>query len=535
MAVRTNTGRGQSRRAVTGATAAATDSEGPGAPDWRLDLTTAILCGLVLLLPLMVGRRSAESIAMATLVLVAGSAVVAVLALLPGRRSGACLPWPSRGWWWFGGLFTATIVLQVLPSATLAHWFGPYPQVMLDSPVLAPGHWSPNPSATLLGWAGFVGLFVLAWVAGQLNRSRRMWLWLALLAAVLFQVLYGLIAQGLGASTVFGIWERAHSGFVQGSFSNRNLYAGYLAALWPLAAAIWWWPGVPFLSRVPLPVRFAGSLLTAAAVGVAVVATASRLGAVAGMVGIMVWLLLWRRQRGGWHGAARWLLYPGAAVVGLIMIWYGLTPLAERLVVTSAEESRLLIYQTMITDMPAAWWLPGVGLGGVEAAVRQVQPADVRGWYDHAHSDLLQWLLEMGVVGAVLLLAVVVAVLRSGLQRSEQPALYAGLAALCVVGLGDFSWHMPATQLVVALYLGTLLAGRQRRGGEDVPVATGRTAPAAPGRDQLPSGNAGSDREHPARPRLRAITRPALPSQPSPDRRQGNRHGSSEPGARGRR
>lgn len=467
---------------------------------WRLDLAAALIAGLVMVLPLMVGRRSAESIALASLVMVVVSAIAAWLVLMPGRR-GASLPGPTRGWWGFAGVFTAVIVLQVWPSTWLARTFGPYPQVMLDSPVFTPMHWSPNPSATLLGWASFAGLFVLAWITGQLDRQRRMWLWLALLVAALFQVLYGLIAQGLGAETVFGIWERAHTGFVQGSFSNRNLYAGFLAALWPLAMALWWWPGVPVLARLPLPVRFAGSLLSAAAIGVALVATASRLGAVAGLFGAMTWLLLWRRQRGGWHGPGRWLLYLGAGIVGLIMIWYGLTPLAERLVVTSAEESRLLVYSTMLADMPRSWWLTGVGLGGFEAAFRQVQPAELRGWYDHAHSDLLQWLLEMGVIGALLLAGLVVAVLRSGLQRSEQPALYAGLAALCVTGLGDFSWHMPATQLVAALFLGTLLAGRERAGFEQLPVA-----PALP----------------PVVPRSQADTQPArLPRAAARGRAQG--------------
>lgn len=484
---------------------------GPGSGSWRVDLGTGIIAGLVVLLPLMVGRRSAESMAMAILVLVAGSLVVAALTLLPGRRGRAVLPWPTRGWWWFAGLFTAVIVLQVLPSPWLARWLGPYPQAMLDSPVFTPRHWSPNPSATLLGWAGFVALFVLAWIAGQLDRRRRMWLWLALAAAALFQVVYGLTAQGLGATTVFGIWERAHTGFVQGSFSNRNLYAGYLAALWPLSIAIWWWPGVPLLSRLPLPGRFAGSVLAAASIGVALVATASRLGTVAGMVGAMTWLLLWRRQRGGWHGPVRWLLYLGAAAVGLLMVWYGLTPLAERLVVTSAEESRLLIYQTMLTEMPLSWWLSGVGLGGFEAAFRQVQPAQVSGWYDHAHSDLLQWLLEMGLVGAVLLAVVVVAVLRAGLQRSEQPALYAGLAALCVVGLGDFSWHMPATQLVAALFLGALLGGRTRPDAAR-PAAALPARPARRRRRQGPVPGAGAGWQPPRRG-LKALTRP--PAGPS--------------------
>jgi hypothetical protein len=67
-------------------------------------------------------------------------------------------------------------------------------------------------------------------------------------------------------------------------------------------------------------------------------------------------------------------------------------------------------------------------------------------------------------VGVALLIAVIIAVIRAARLSTERIALYAGLAALALVGLGDFSWHIPATQVVLALYLGTLLRPPVSRG-----------------------------------------------------------------------
>ena len=112
------------------------------------------------------------------------------------------------------------------------------------------------------------------------------------------------------------------------------------------------------------------------------------------------------------------------------------------------------------------WWLWGVGLGGFEAVFKQVQPGDMGGWYDYAHNDLLQWLLEMGLVGAGLLAAAAVALVRNARLNRETIPLYAGLVAQVLVALGDFSWHIPATQLVLAMYIGVLVAPEKRPKGD---------------------------------------------------------------------
>ncbi|WP_206212398.1 O-antigen ligase family protein [Wenzhouxiangella sp. XN79A] len=420
---------------------------------------TAILATLVLVLPLMMGNRTPDTLTLSGLVLVLGALVAAMAAWL---GKGRALPGPPKSWWIFGGVLTGWVVLQVLPVEFLARSFGPYPDALWQSDA-PPGQWSPNPAWTLRAWATFVALATLAWLFGRLDHRRRNLVWLVVAVGAVLQALYGLAAHAAGSDTVLGIWPRNNPDYVHGTFSNRNLFAAYLALTWPLVIAIWWKPDVPGLKRLPFELRVAGSVIAGAIIGAALLASASRLGSAAGLAGLLVGLVLWTRYRRKLARVAVWPMYATAFAALIAATWYGLTPLAERLAVTSIEEGRFEVYSRMIGEVPAGWWLWGVGLGGFEAVFKQVQPADMRGWYDYAHNDLLQWLLEMGLVGAGLLLAAAVALVKHARLTRETLPLYSGLAALGLVGLGDFSWHIPATQVVLALYLGTLLTPAHKR------------------------------------------------------------------------
>lgn len=415
-------------------------------------LVTGALATLVLVLPLMMGHRTAATLSASLLVLVWLTALAAAAGALSGQIAR-----PPRGWLVFAGVLTGLVALQVLPLQGLAALFGPYPDSLWQQPGFDPLTWSPDAGASLRGWAAFVALFTVAWLAAGLPRHLRLWLWLAVVAMALFQGLYGLLSHATGSETVLGVWARNNPDFVHGSFSNRNLFAAYLALTWPLAVGLWFVRGVPGLSRLPLELRIAGSLISGAIIGAAMLGSASRLGSAAGVFGILLALLLWGRHRRMIHGASAWPAYAAAAAALLAATWYGLTPLAERLLATTGEEARLEVFTIVMTEFPRAWWLHGVGLGGFEAVFKQFQPAAIGGWFDYLHNDLLQWLIETGLVGLALLVAVLAALWRNARLSTERIALYAGLGALAIVGLGDFSWHIPATQAVLALYLGTLL------------------------------------------------------------------------------
>jgi putative inorganic carbon (HCO3(-)) transporter len=349
------------------------------------------------------------------------------------------------------------VTLQVLPLRFLAAGFGPYPDALWQHPEFEPRQWSPNVAATLRGWAAFVGLFAIAWVAGGLRARQRAWLWLAICAMAVFQGLYGLVSHAAGSETILGIWDRHNVNFVHGTFSNRNLFAGYLALTWPLAVAVWWLRDVPMLSRLPVELRITGSVICGAIIGAALMGSASRLGTTAGVIGMLTALLIWTLYRGHLKGAAVWPAWLAAFAAFLFATWYGLAPLTDRLAITTIEESRFQVFALMMSEFPRQWWLTGVGLGGFEAVFKQIQPGDLGGWWDYAHNDLLQFVLEMGLVGVLLMGLVIAAIWKNAAARLERIPLYAGLAALCVVALGDFSWHIPGTQVVLAIYIGILV------------------------------------------------------------------------------
>lgn len=411
-----------------------------------------VLCALVIVLPLMLGQRTPETLTASLLAMVTGAFLIMLLTTLD---KVAELPQP--GWWWFAGLFTGMVVLHIWPSTTLASLFGPYPRDILDHPGFHPTQWSPDPGASLRGWAAFTALFAIAWMGYSLPRTLRRWVLLSFCAMALFQALYGLLAHAAGAERILGIWERGSHNFAHGSFSNRNLFAAYLALAWPMVVSIWWIRNVPGISRLPAEIRVTGSILCGSIIGAALLASASRLGATAGMFAMLLTLILWARHRRFIQGATIWPVYLAAAGALVASVWYGLTPLAERLLATTGEELRLEFMRIMLTEFPSVWYLHGVGLGGFEAAFRPFQQSHFSGWLDYAHNDVLQWLVETGLVGAILALSVAAQILRKARLSTERIALYAGLAAMCLVALGDFSWHIPATQVVLAFHIGVLL------------------------------------------------------------------------------
>lgn len=420
-----------------------------------------VLCALIVLLPLMMGNRTPATLTTTGLVLALGALLVGWLGFdrPANNRRG-----PPPAWCWCFGLVTASVIVQLLPVSWLATAFGPYPEALLQHPEFRPRQWSPSPGATARAWAAFVALFLIAWFASTLTARARAWMWLTISAMALFQAVYGLVSHAAESTTIFGIWERAVPERVHGSFSNQNLFAGYLALTWPLAVMVWWLRNVPLISGLPKEMRVTGSVLSAALLGAAIMGSASRLGSAAAVIGMLCALILWSQRRDRLQHGAVWPIWLAAAGAFLFAIWYGLAPLTDRLTSEVViEDVRFEAFHALLTGYPLSWWLHGVGLGAFEAVFKQVKPGDLGGWWDYAHNDLLQWLFEMGLVGWIVLGLVITGLIRTLSLRMERIPLYAGLLALALIGLGDFSWHIPGTQVVLAAYLGVLLRPARRR------------------------------------------------------------------------
>ena len=106
---------------------------------------------------------------------------------------------------------------------------------------------------------------------------------------------------------------------------------------------------------------------------------------------------------------------------------------------------------------------PLTGVGPGDGWVRWSSEGGATQTMQYVHDEYLQVLVELGVVGLVLLLWVLISgglLVRAATRRDRLSALpaavAAAMAAAAVHGAFDFVWHVPAVPLVLAVLIGLL-------------------------------------------------------------------------------
>jgi hypothetical protein len=330
-------------------------------------------------------------------------------------------------------------------------------------------HLAPSAVAAISYWATFSTFWALAWMVSSLNRSGvRLLLWFIFIAA-LGQALTGLIMlvgrHDLNALLVFfggagSVWDYwGHADFKahgRGTFYIYNNYAGYLgmAALLVLAGLLSDRGAGGLVRRVEL--RITLGVVFCLVVGMGLLASHSRLGVLASVVGFVVFgLLLLRRARGS---ESRWLSYGPWAALGVALIaglWFGLDRLVERYFLLPDHTTRYEIWVALF-DLPAGVWLVGPGASSFIDVYHLVRPSHLAEFF-RAHNDWLQFVLEFGVIGTVLVLMAMVLWYRRNCRHSFSTLQLGALCALIAQGihsLGDFDLQIPGAAIVFWVALG---------------------------------------------------------------------------------
>jgi Tfp pilus assembly protein PilF/O-antigen ligase len=279
-----------------------------------------------------------------------------------------------------------------------------------------------------------------------------------------------------------------------GPFVNRNHFAAFCALLAPLAVALTCHLPAPSAyatahaadAEVSLDVSPGGRLLYGAcliALMAAILCSQSRGGTAAVLLGLVVVALLWMRR-----GPAAAALATLAGVGGLLLV--ALWP-------NAGFQGRLFELRDAATAIGARWpvWLDslrvwhlvplaGCGANGFGMVFPQVTTWATGQQASHAESDYLQLLAEGGVVGVLLVGALLVAsclpllrALRPGQRRSHHQLalpypILAGIAgALAAIGLHsalDVPLRVPLCAWTAAALAGLAvpLAPRRRRSGD---------------------------------------------------------------------
>lgn len=347
---------------------------------------------------------------------------------------------------------------------------------------------------TALTWAAVAAVLVASAVASR-RRDRRRWLGAAVLAAALFQVLYG---AGPWIARATEIWSVAVPGDptrLRGTFVNPDHLALYLEMALAIAFAWGWWAvrRARFdLSAERRLILVAPPVLVWLTLFLGLAFTGSRGGLAAAVFAVGAQGLLLaaaaRRRRLAPVGAL-------AALAGLgVVAAVGLQEGFGRLAATSAYEvtwnARRQVYAATWDLWQGFPWL-GTGLGAFRDSLALAQPADLPGTWWHAHSDWLELLATAGLLGAtafLLGLVPLVARLARGWtadRRSEdRAAILAALGALVALAIHesiDFGLTMPASAITLAVLVGAAAMACGTEGTPDLNATAGR---GEGGRDQ---------------------------------------------------
>jgi hypothetical protein len=300
---------------------------------------------------------------------------------------------------------TACWPLAILWGLALWHWTDPDDAQQAD---LQP------PIAGVLAIGTVAAIFLLT---AQVPVAEIGWVRGAILAGGLGQI-------GVLAWQAAKLFQERHRGYtyhfwrdsLRGSMGNRVVTGGFLAFCFALAPA-------PLLPIFGLGVLATHSFT---ALGATAVALAIRFPG---------WALVWAPAAllaAGvcWH----WRGHPRDSVRGRADIWW----LVWHSWLEDTWRGRLLGHGHWTFSRRARWW-HSQGL--------------VRDIYSHAHQDALQALIEYGAVG-VLALGAWLALLTRGMAVGDPWT--AALAAGLVVGMNQFTLHLPHTGLPVVAAAGVL-------------------------------------------------------------------------------
>jgi putative inorganic carbon (HCO3(-)) transporter len=421
--------------------------------------------------------------------------LLAAAARVPG---GAPRPLPPRYWWatglWLLWLLWVALQTVSLPPARLAAWS---PAAAAIHAGVAQAGWagpldtlSIMPAASIDALLLSLGYFALYLVVALTcnGRLRRRLLISTLVLAGLMQAVYGSLMTLSGAEIGFLVKKTFYPGFATGTFVNRNHLAAYLelcsaiglglvvadlkaggAGSWRQRLSGW----VDLLFSTKARVRIALAMMV-----IGLVLTRSRMGNTAFFAALCIsglgYVVL--RERRLFLRAL--VLFVSLLLVDTLIVshWFGLSKVVERIEATRIEqEQRPLVYR-QIPGAVAAYHDSGSGLGSFAQAFMPFRSPDIGGYFDHAHNDYLEFLVETGVPGLVLLLLLAgvhllhaLAVIWRRRDRLPQGLCLGFVMASIALGVHatvEFSFQIPAVAASYVALMGLVLSCSQRNGGD---------------------------------------------------------------------
>jgi len=453
------------------------------------------------------GERSLElgglllAIVFAGSVLAFGGVITTVYVLMEAGVLAAAVLCFWRGWPRIprlAVLVLAVIVgvplLQLVPlPAGLTALVSPHRgafAVQLLSPFSPPPAYlalSLNPHATQVALCKLIAYALAFLIAQRLAIHGRGSILLRTLVIVgLFEACYGLVQYLAGWQYIFTYRKVFYTDEATGTYINRNHFAGLLEMVLPfvLAGALFRRPqraelGVKRKLLAAISSENSFKLLSQAmffaVLCLALFFSRSRMGIAAAFAGLLlVGVLSYLRQR---TRSVVWLLLLLLLIPACYAFWIGTDAVISRFEdlnhAGAMEQSRLPVWRDTLRAVRDFKWV-GTGLGTYESVFGRYQTNLLDYRYEHAHSDYLEFAMELGVPAALLLFGGLWALLAGAARAAvvgndrEGQVLAAGcagaLVAILLHAISDFNLQIPANALLFCWIAGTATARAAQAG-----------------------------------------------------------------------
>lgn len=318
---------------------------------------------------------------------------------------------------------------------------------------------------------GYSFLFIL--IIGLFHTRRRLTVLVStLVVSATLQAFYGSFMTLSGIEWLLFEPKTVNRGVVTGTFINRNHLAGYLVMT--LGCGI----GLMMALRDGAPLRWKTLLemlmgpkarlrLALVIMVIALVMTRSRMGNTAFFAALLIigaLFVLLNKE----HRLRNSLILASLIVIDVLVIsqFFGLEQLRDRIVSTQFEDQvdgDVVVQQKNVIRTDVFGYaidqfydrpLVGFGAGAFESSFQSYPGAEIRGHFDHAHNDYLQFAIEYGLIGTLPLAAFVLLAMYHALRALWRTESWyrSGIgfgASIAILGLlihsfTDFNLQIPA-------------------------------------------------------------------------------------------
>lgn len=352
-------------------------------------------------------------------------------------------------------VYTAVILAQLFVIPRIVNWNSPSQEIInLDNyPV--------NTPAILESWVRFTCYWLITFFVSNFNSKAVKYSIMAIFAVLAFQVVYGVLANSLGQSTIIGIWPKEHYlTSATGSFVNHNHYANYIALATPLVVG-YFLPNNGSINQKKLStsIRYGICITLLLASLIALVSSLSRGGILSGLAGYLFLLSAYIFKGNSINGKTILLaLFIACLFLITAMSFIELDNIIARFIRAFIYDMRWEIWQSTL-DLPKTLWLFGSGGGTFADIFWRVHPATTPKTAFYAHNDYIQFLIEYGILGTIFICSAFFYWFKKTHVRKLQFTHIACLISILVMALHsvvDFSLHIPANAILFWFCVGLL-------------------------------------------------------------------------------